>query len=625
MIIYGKFRGALSKASLLSAAVLWAILTHPYSAYATCGDNGHESQCRSDFENLSAVAWTGDGFAAAGKFKNAPSGIALLRLTSKGESKGVVKLPRPVTASSSRAVEAHRLIALPAGAVVLLGALEASDGRQTAFAMKVAATDRIVWSKTFPSPVASTVFHSGYYDANADRVIAVGRVSPGADDRGRCINWSQSLLISLNAKDGTQDSVFVQGAQAAGSTNRQAIYDITSGEMPDSYVIAGFSTANASAKGKCKDNIFIGTLRFIEQKWVMSGPNTISGKNAGQGAFAVRPAGPRTYLLAGYGQDPTGGVAAAQAYRVKLAPFMIEKVLSTPFAGGARFRSIVPLLDKEHFLFAGSASVRSGEPAQAIWQVAADGLTKNDPLTVLKGSLGSEILDAAMSPQGMILMVGKWSDDEGQAGLIRLIQGATLEPQIRFSRRAPDAHLPRLSSLQVQNNTYYIAGAPSAGGYGFYGADLSAGEQIDIRLSFPKTVTLKMSTLTASGDLDILISDHENRPLAFSNFAGFAPELLIVTLLPGDYTVSVIAVTPVNSYELKLSPFPNDVETFNAPQLLNDEQRTRLADALTQAGFGPPSEPNIALGGESIRALLSAREAAPTQNTPPYTWLLQAR
>jgi hypothetical protein len=51
-------------------------------------------------------------------------------------------------------------------------------------------------------------------------------------------------------------------------------------------------------------------------------------------------------------------------------------------------------------------------------------------------------------------------------------------------------------------------------------------------------------------------------------------------------------------------------------QALSDQQRAQFASTLATAGYNPPSNPDISLGGETVRALLAIQEGAQREVDP---------
>jgi hypothetical protein len=111
--------------------------------------------------------------------------------------------------------------------------------------------------------------------------------------------------------------------------------------------------------------------------------------------------------------------------------------------------------------------------------------------------------------------------------------------------------------------------------------------------------------------------DAEKRPVAFTNFKGSAKELMIATLAPGRYLLTIVAQSRVPSFELRLGPFAGpDAQVMAKLDGLSYQQRQRFAADLILGGYTVPSNPEIALGGESARAFLAIQESVNTAIEP---------
>jgi hypothetical protein len=600
-------------------------------ARADCGDKDGIT-CQTDFTTISSVTRTTSGFMAVGQIKKgADLNLGLLRLNRSGQAAGAYSMPIPaeLVSDGKKVVgEGRKIIALPDGGAVILAQLIVGGDRQIAWALRVSADGSVVWNKVFTSDsVGLTLFHSGYFEKDGDRLIIVGRRTSGFDE-GKCTSWSQSLIVTLKASDGRPEipTLFL-GPQGGGPNNRQAILDIVAGDKPNTYVTTGFSTsANTAKPGECQDDVLVQTLALTPPKpqnpasgaWVASPPRKFGTADAAEGAFAIKPLGNGAYLAAGYGKT-SAGAPAAQAYRVKFAPsFSVEGPMNTPFpfdgsdkSGLDRFRAIVPLADNSRFLLVGSGSISKQDRNQALWQVVSADLKKNGPPRQFKSQTGSDITDATLSESGRIFAVGRWLDDDGQAygwtGFINL--EGTNETTVSLKRRLPDLQLPPLSDLTKTEGVYQIPAAKLFTVPGYFGRDLT-----DDSLSFSLTNsrTLRISALSDTGDLDLVLFDRNKRPIAFSNFKGSATEILIVPLAAGDYTISVLANSPSRLYEIRLGPYKEmTADALVLLQKIPEDQRPKLSEALISAGYASAPETSvISFGSETLRSLAAAQMGA---------------
>ena len=623
---------------------LWAaagLLLHAGTARAACGDSDGV-RCFPELSVISGVVSSGDGFVAVGQLKapNATSGLVLLRLGRGGQLRDApVPLPLPpnLKAPSNKTLvgEARKVIGLPDGGLIVLGQVSLAEDTQVPgqvpwqvpWLMRLAADGTPVWNRApfAAEPGILTIFHSGLYDRNGERLIVVGRRTSGADE-GKCSNWSQSAVLAFKMSNGQPEfRPLYSGAAQPGASNRQAILDIAETDRPNAYAVAGFASApNSVRQGECQDNISVRTLTMQASQnapgasWELSAGNKIGSNDANEVAYAIKRVGAASYLVAGYGKDVAKGVPAAQAFRVKLAPaFTVEGSVSSPFPpdgsdkdGGDRFRAIVPLADKEHFVLLGSGSSAKKNPNQAIWQTVQSDLRRSPPIRQFKSQVGSDIFDAALSDAGKVFAVGKWTDEarltHGWAGYLDENGNA---PDSQLQSAEPDNRLPALSSLPLSGDTYRLPQISTSSGQAYFGKDLPAGKEVNLAFSLATQRTLRISVRPEAGDLDLALLNQDQRPIAFSNFKGGATELIIATLVPGEYTLSIVGNSNVKSYEIRLESF-SDADAFAAVQKLGDEQREKLANALISAGYACSAETNIAFGSETLRSIYAVRQSA---------------
>ena len=263
-------------------------------------------------------------------------------------------------------------------------------------------------------------------------------------------------------------------------------------------------------------------------------------------------------------------------------------------------------------LLAGSGSDSKRAPNRALWQVVMKDLSSPEPPFVLPHVRGSEVLDAAMAPDGKVFAVGRLTDEPGRRiGWSGFIVGSN-NGALALDRRSPDTRAVRLSTLPISAGVVQLPPAAISVGASYLDENMAAGTQRDLAFSIASSTTIKISAHTDSGDIDLVITDAQKRPIDFSNFKRSATELLITTLPPGDYLISVVANAPIKTYEIRLAPSKGvTAQLLTDVRQLNEEQRLQAAGMLAEAGYSIPSDPKITLGGESIRALLAAQEGAP--------------
>ena len=76
--------------------------------------------------------------------------------------------------------------------------------------------------------------------------------------------------------------------------------------------------------------------------------------------------------------------------------------------------------------------------------------------------------------------------------------------------------------------------------------------QIDIALSLPTSLVLRVAALTGKGEIDLALADSSGRLVDFSNNRGSAPQLLIARLDAGAYKLSLFPHRGVKDMEIDI-------------------------------------------------------------------------
>jgi hypothetical protein len=605
-------------------AVFAAVLMLSMPAVAGCLRT-EGVQCPEDFKSLNAVTWAGDHFALAGLEKTATSpGLAVLHVSHDGRTLRKVPVPWPQELSDGANIsDVRKLVSLPNKTLVLIANIRTEEPtpKYSGLVIGVSWNGRI-WSQVFSDDSASIILNSAYYETTTDSVIVVGRKQIGSENPP-CANWSQNYIQGVTGTNGelVQPSI-VQGTQVRGPSNRQAIYDIEAGETKGTFVLAGFATAPRKGGGICQDGMLVSTL--IKQgvnQWRLADARRLGSKDGNEVAFSIRSIGRGSYLLAGYGRDLVTSAPAAQVYRIKLAPFAIEASKSFPYPedgsdkdGGDQFRVAVPIEDGSRVVAAGSVRTSAKDAKQAAWRIISADLSEIEPFVVLNEPGGSEILDAAISSNGRVMAVGtagmnNTDEQLGWFGFIGTSRNVAASNQL--FRRDSDRRLPKLSSLPISDGVFQLPPTTASAGAAYLQDQVASPSNIDLALSVLEEKTIGIIAHATSGDVDLFLLDASKRLMTFSNFKGSATELMIARLQPGKYTISVIAQDNIRDLEIRISP-AREINTSDIARLqsLSEEQRVRLSEQLVSDGYTPAAEPVIALGAESVRAVIAAQEGA---------------
>jgi hypothetical protein len=619
--MFGDLLGAQPRLAVIAAALM---LSMPAAGGCLRSDG---PRCPDNFKSLSTIAWAGDYFALAGIEKEPTlSGLAVLYVSQDGRTLRRVTIPWPneLSGDTNISADVRKLVSLPNKTLVLIADILTKEPTPKYSGWIVGLPQGgNIWMRVLADNSASVILHGAYYEAKADRIIVVGRKQIGSENPP-CANWSQSYIQGVSVVNGepVQPSI-VQGTQVRGPTNRQAIYDIVAGETKGTFVLAGFATAPRKGGGVCQDSMQVSTL--IQQgvdQWQLADARRLGSKDGNEVAFSIRSAGRGSYLLTGYGRDLVTSARAAQAYRIKLAPFAVESSKSFPYPengsnkdGGGQFRVAVPVEDGSRFVVAGFVRAGANDPKQAAWGIIAADLSQVEPFAVLNEPGGSEIADAAISPNGRVMAVGTAGLDntDEQLGWFGFIGASrNLAASDQLFRRDSDRLLAKLSSLPIYDGVFQLPPTATSAGAAYLQDQVASRSNIDLALSVLEEKTIGIAAHTTSGDVDLLLTDASKRLVTFSNFKGSATELMIARLQPGKYTISVIAQDNIRDLEIRIIVPAREISTSDIARLqtLSEEQRVRLSEQLASAGYTPAAEPIIAFDAESVRAVIAAQEGA---------------
>jgi hypothetical protein len=580
----------------------------PAAAGETCSEAAIGS-CFPEYSAIAALVRTPDGYAAVGRRDD---GFDLLRLSGNADVLDRVSVPLPPWLDETDSLTIEELVAGADDALVAIG--WASIGpeqqqRQVGVIGRIDRGNQVVWSQPVSSSYeTSTILYSAVHDPDAQRYIVVGRHTNGADN-GKCAFWSQAFLLSVpEAVAGASFSPFFIGVPEPGPENRLALYDIAPAGTPGQFVAVGFATAKSAAGKGCQDNAMAVLVSGgANGDWSVGSRYLIGLKDAGEVAFSVVRTDDGRFLLAGQGSD-----SRSQARAALLAVFSFgEKpaMRAYPYpedgsdrSGGDRYRVIVPLRTAGRYLAAGSGSASKESRNQGIWTIVSNSLDPTGPNEVLTGEAGSDIVDAALGSDGRVLAVGTHGDGDREVGWI----GFIFEQRFTAKRRQPDSTLPMLSSSEEATGSVTLSEREIAAGTGLRSAGARRGAGIELRMALTAETDLTVSALPSQGDLDLALIDSAGRIAAFSSNLDDAGEYLSARLAAGEYRLKVIAVSDVGEYELRVARSAGAEDAvIGGLEALDNSGRSTLSGLLEGRGYGAAGNPDIGLGGDTMRSLLA--------------------
>ena len=595
--------------ALVGAWILVALSTGLVVAQQPCGE-ATVGSCYSKYTDIVALTRTDDGFAAIGKRAD---GIDLMRLSSNAELRRSTALTLPpwMGPDEISTLTIEKLVNGPKGWFLFVGWVSTGpkqNQRQSSLLGLVNPDNEVIWTApiTF-SADTSTILYSAVYDAEHQRYLAVGRYTNGADN-GKCAFWSQALIVSVPETGLPNGGFPIAVVQQSGQImeSRAALYDIQPTGTPGEFVAAGFGTAqNESGKG-CQDNAMAVQVSAANNGLNVGPPYFIGLKDANEVAFSIADIGDGRYMLAGYGVK-----AGSQARAALLASFAFGKKPATRAdayprddkSGGDRYRVIVPLKTVGTTLAAGSASEGKNGRNQGIWTITPNSLDPAGSTDYLTRGAGSDIVDAALGPDGRVLGVGSVTgaggEDMGWLGFI-------FEQRFTAKRRQPDKSLQMLTEAEETAGWAALSEREIAAGAGLRSKGARQGSEFELRVSFTAETDVTATAFAAAGDLDLALIDASGKMVAFSSNLNDAGEYLRAKLPAGDYKLKAIATSDVGEYELRLKKGDgSDEMVLSKLSSLDPTGRAMLSGLLENNGYDAAANPAIGFGGGTARSVLA--------------------
>lgn len=568
--------------------------------------------CLEDYDAVTAVAWTGGGFTAIARGE---SGLNLVRITRSGEVAGRTGLDLPdwILAMPDAEARVDRVVAGPGGSALLVGTVlsGAGDGqRQAGLVGRIDQDGYAEWAEPIRlSADTSIILYSGLHDAEAELFVVVGRHTNGADS-GQCSFWSQGYAAAFPDAGPLGDPDFLlYGEPMPGPHNRAAFYDIAADDEEGIYALVGFATTSKPSGDGCQDDMLVleATLD-VDEGWATHTTYHLGLDDADEVAFAVTRLRPGSFVLGGYGVEPDSGAraAVAAAFGFDGAVPVLRRHPYPPDGaddgGGDRYRAVVTTEGGAGVLVAGSASESRTARNHGLWRHMTAALGDGGPATFLTRSTGSDILALAAAPDGRVLAAGTHRDGDRNRGWLGLVHGGAE----LAGRRPPDPELARLTAAETGQGFLEFSEREIRTGTGYFTTDIAEGAVFETRLSVSETSELAISALTASGDIDLMLLDEQERMVAFSGNLGDAGEYLRAAIAPGRYRVKTVALSPIDAYELRIGiAAPAEDEVIAGLMALDLDARRALDRLLWSGGYGRTANPEIGFGAGAARSVLA--------------------
>jgi hypothetical protein len=585
-------------------------------AVAACGTPG-PGTCHEEFSDLVAVtADRRDGFAALGSltYPEGPGlGTALLRIHADNETEIVVVAPPddpdPNDGFDLRRTEGRDLVRLPNGdfLVVGLAVFAAGEAQKIDGWVALLTPDGAPrWSRAYPGQDGwDQILQSGVEMLNGTLAV-VGRQQTGPGDP-QCSNASVASALVLNSflGDPTGEPNLATAENFGSDKGRAAYYSIAQAADGSLFFTGFVSMPRPDDPSLCQDDImalWVGGGQFGTA--VFGSPE---GDDLGYDAAFVDG----NVLVGALGYD---GVYEGQ---VLLLPPQRGDVLlwnAFPEGNGGRDRFLAITQDpiEQDILAVGSWSETDDARNKAWWYAFDRELAATDggPITDYPGS---SLNGVAVLPNGKALAVGYVRQSEGleQFGWSLVIR-QPISSRMRFTEkiRPVDEFALALADLPQEDGAY-VVGAVSGDPSWFRLDGLASGDSVKVALDAPGGSALRVAAHTAAeGNVALVLTDADGSLVDFSNYRGWATELLERPDASGRYYLEVIAQSDVPSLDLELFAAPAAATAENAGRSeLTTPERLMLGRILEEGGYFPGSEVEVGVSPETIRAFMAVQNA----------------
>lgn len=591
-------------------------LATPAAAITECAE-AEIGICFEQYSRIPTVTATSDGYAAVGMRND--GGLDLLRLSVEGELLSVSDLGRPYQMKPPEDVfeDRMKLVASPNDVLLLVATARVGSGenrKQRGVAARIDDRNQPNWTQLLQyTNETHLILYSAAYNVQGKNFMVVGRHTDGGDPRGNCENWSVGVVFYINEADlMISGSGLTIGNQAPGPYNRIALYDVRPAATAGQFVASGFATAPREDGGGCQDNaVAYQILDNSGTPVLVAGPYTVGTPRDYELAFAITPVGADRYAMVGYGVEPRNDARAAMVAKfafgtrpdaVRMHPFPEDGSDDT---GRDRYYVAEPLSGGDQILVAGYGSESRADLNQGIWRILSADLDDVEGPYLLTEEDGSEILAAAVGIDGKVLAAGKVGSEKNDDVMGWL--GLIVDPKFSVERRKPDEGLYAITQREIEKGYVSFSERETSSGTGVYHSGLDGGEGIELRISISENTVLGVSALAASGDLDLLLLGENGEIIAYSANLGSAGEYLQAKVKPGDYRVTVMAISDVTDYEIRMKSsgdLPNE-EVLASLNSLDEFGRTKLSRLLENSGYRRPGNADIAFGSGTVQSVLA--------------------
>ncbi len=554
-----------------------------------------ETHLLPDIKSVRAILADEDGgFTVIGGLKPAPKvAAALVRVGRDRRPAAPVLIPAPALGSgvSAFALFPEGATRLGNGDLIVVGSVETRSGAArargfTGWAARVTPAGETVWSRSWPGAGAANQEFFYFARPIGDGELLIG----GKLQKGEaCHQDSSGVLLRVRSGDGGligSRALVDQGAKRQGFRDAYIHAD-------GSATLAGWISDAVAPGQSCTDDVWLAKYSPAEGR-----ASTFARPKLGGSAVALSLTPSIDGLLVGgYVRPPEAADAGFELVLRpdRLAPLDFELVRPADGAG-ARIVSLASAPAGIQ-LAAGYAARAEQERSQAWLRLFAANRACGGDLVLESGDAAfddARALAAAMANDGTILVGG-----EARQGGVQTTAIGWLASIAPHAAAAPGAKTIDLGSLAGEGSTTLLV----------HTAEQPRAAPVSFTLAAPRSLRIAARQLAGKRDVDLILRSGAGEVVAISDHRG-GTELMERNLAAGSYRIEVVATGGAAYLSLTVESRSETPAAERDAALADINGRTSLERALIHKelrllGFDAGSDPTIAAGAQSVRAVRS--------------------
>lgn len=607
-----------SQFTILSAMMICIAFVGKLNAKTTC-DESEIGWCFERYLTIPSVVEYESGYIAVGFNEN---NIDILRVDSKSNvDRMPMGLPDFYQKSTHSNLRVEEIVRDQNGTAYVIGSVSSNtDGKakQVGFIGSYGLDGKIQWSDEVGNfdDETGVYLYAAEFDERQNKLLIVGRETNGSDRGGKCIQWAQAVVYSVDPDDLSELEHWITWGEAApGFRNRKALYDISPAKKEGQFVVAGFTSNSNQDGSRCQDDTFLALLEFDQATGFSQIKQhlPVDFKAQNELILAVEHRENEDYLVAGQGTDVNTQAKAALRGLMSFSQrdstfdfdrFPLDEIDKT---GGDRYRAIARLAISGGYIFAGSGSSERRGLNQGLWKVVDSNLETKE-LNYLTMTSGSDIEGLGATGDGRVFAVGTSRKNGRKVGWMGFIH----DERPILSRREPEKSIKHVTNREIESGVAKYSIRDLINGIEVRNSNIKSGGVFKIEFiidEIERQREVHVLSHSSTGDIDLALANVDSGEIhAFSKNAKGAGEYLAAQLQPGTYQLNVVAITDVEEYDIRLTTErPYDGDILNQLSQLSQIDQKRLANMLAIEGYNIAGNVDITLAGDTINSLAAIK------------------